>query len=676
MYLITVNFGAHKDSASPINSGNICLDGNVVWANRGSTVENWGISAPTKAADAEETNTTFTKWQADTYYAISGFIQNPTTGLWYQVTQSGTTDTVWGDHTGTAVLTELSPQPGTWAAHTLYNDGEYAGSYPWTNGSVTVNGTEYQVGAFIPNNYDYPPASLVIANAGGVPCLFQAQRNIGQGTAAGASTIPISATFGGGLSGQVAPYFSGSGLTTPYEGWSAAFFNHCGYNSGPTGNFIDVKYGGAVGNPVDVTSGSPVAPDGVTFGLSSLMWNYYGGEVSPMQLYTVSSAGEMSASASNTPFTSGSAFEILQWGKIRIPVAGMSVVFTMKYSDALWFGVESSAGATYTSGTTGTNEGLPASVSPPSAGGVGWGSQTITPWMGYPILGGWNGANNDAIAIITIAFPTAGVFGIEFVYGKNSGGGSWTHVSCMVSANGSLIVPEAATAQPWFESASTTPAFASTGFSTAPAAQNTFPQAPELTANATSSFRSFSNGSFQGTDLIWMNLGPVTSFAWESAISVTTGDTAVVAGGDEYFAYESGVTGITVPTWQTSLYSITPDVQPLNWINEGPLPPITPAAGSIVATTDQGWLYWIALVNTLDNTVSNLGPASVGTGPVSGNIALPPGSGINLSTLEPSGGLCCYFPLYRWRLNTVAHLWYRKLVLDYSTYHIFARWVF
>jgi hypothetical protein len=622
------NTSNHWGSTSP--TGNIILDGNVVWVNRGSTVENWAISAPTTAVTTGEVNSTFTKWQADTYYAISGFVQYA--GTWYQVTTAGTSGATFGS--GTAVLTVLAQQPVTWTAHTLYTDGEYAGAYPWTPGTVTIEGTEYQVGAFIPNNYDYAPGSLVIANAGGVPCLFQAQRNIGQ--VGGASTIPITTTFGGALSGQVAPHFSGADLTTPYVGWSAAFFNHCGYNSGTTGNFIDVKYGGSVGNPVDITSGSPVSPDATATGLTSLMWNYYGNESSPMQLYTVNSAGEMDASTYTTPFASGSAFEFLQWGKIRIPVGGMSVVFTMKYSDALWFGVEEAAGATYTSGDTGTqHSGLPPSVAPPSAGGVGWGSQTVTPWNGYPIMGGWNGANNDSIAVITIAFPSAGVFGIEFAYGKNSGGGSWDHVSCMVSANGAIIVPEAAAAQPFLESATTSPAFAGTGFSTAPAAQNTFPIAPELTNNAVGSFRNFSNGAFQGTELIWQNLGPVTSFAWQAGINLTDGNTAVVESGYEYFAYESGVTGTVAPTWQNGLYSITPDVQPLNWINEGTIPPVTPAEGAILATTDQGWIYWIALVNTLDNTVSNLSPASIGTGPVNGNVTIPAGSGINLATLDP-----------------------------------------
>jgi hypothetical protein len=79
----------------------------------------------------------------------------------------------------------------------------------------------------------------------------------------------------------------------------------------------------------------------------------------------------------------------------------------------------------------------------------------------------------------------------------------------------------------------------------------------------------------------------------------------------------------------------------LNWINEGPIPPITPAAGAIVATTDQGWLYWVALVNTLDNTVSNLSPVSIGTGPVNGNVTIPAGSG--LTTFDPQADYVAIF---------------------------------
>jgi hypothetical protein len=127
---------------------------------------------------------------------------------------------------------------------------------------------------------------------------------------------------------------------------------------------------------------------------------------------------------------------------------------------------------------------------------------------------------------------------------------------------------------------------------------------------------------------------------WTPGINVSLGATSVIHAGDEFFAYEPGITGNTPPTWNSGIYSLTPDGVPpadtLQWINEGTIPPITPATGTVLATSDQGWLYWIALVNTLDNTVSNLSPVSIATGPVNGSIQIPPGSGLpNLATIDP-----------------------------------------
>ena len=597
--------------------GNVLLDGNVLWVNRGTDVENWGIAAPTTAVTTTETNSTFSSWQANTYYSISGFIING--GNLYKITAPGTTGATFGSGTATfSLITSLAA--ATWAPHTLYNDGGYVGSYPWAHGTQVINGVTYSVGAFIPNNYDSPGDSVVIATAGGVPCVFLAQRNISQGNSTPIN-VPISATFGGGTPGDI--------------GWSAAFFDHCGYLDFSTGGMVDLKYGGSVGNPENYVTGLPVTPTATATGLSSLMWNYYANgpnEVAPMQLDTVNSAGEMAQGAYTVPWPGSphDVFQFLQWGKIRIPVPGMLVTFSVTPSDAFWLGIESAAGATFISGTSPTYEGLPTTVAP---GNPSFGGRTVTPWNGYPILGGWNSANNGQTMQLVISFPTAGVFGMEIAYAKNSGGGSFDHVILTVIANSSLIVPEAADAQPWFESCATSPAFGGTGFSTAPAAQNSYPIAPELTNNLPGNV--YQVGTIQGTELIWENLGPVSAFAWQPNINVSLPETTVIELGDEFFPYEPGVTSTTAPAWNTTLLSITPDVQPLNWINEGAIPPITPASGAILATSTQGWQYWIALVNTLDDTVSNLSPASLGTGPVDGNILIPPGSGIDLTTLDP-----------------------------------------
>jgi hypothetical protein len=142
---------------APVSEGgNFVLDGNLLWVNRGSNVQNWGIAAPTVAVTTSETNSTFSSWAADTYYSISGFILGGD-NLWYQVTTPGTTGATWSavpiPGVQTARFTLLNPQPGAgaanapgWTANTLYNEGQYAGGYPWTGSSVVINGVTYQQG--------------------------------------------------------------------------------------------------------------------------------------------------------------------------------------------------------------------------------------------------------------------------------------------------------------------------------------------------------------------------------------------------------------------------------------------------------------------------------------------------------------------------------------------------
>src|ERR1019366_2843455 len=135
---------------------------------------------------------------------------------------------------GTAVFTELSPQPAAWVANHSYKEGEYAGSYPWTGSSEVINGVSYQQGEYVTaaSNivptlpgfepiYDNPQNSLVIMSTGGGACLFQLQRYISQGNSV-PTNVPISATFGGSLSGQVGSWATapGGGAQVEDEGWS------------------------------------------------------------------------------------------------------------------------------------------------------------------------------------------------------------------------------------------------------------------------------------------------------------------------------------------------------------------------------------------------------------------------------------------------------------------------
>lgn len=635
---VVPTWGTVVPSSANNFNGSITLDGNIIWINRGIPVENWGIAAPTKAPVPTTTNTTTTGWKPHTFYSAPGVVIDANGNIW-QVTTEGTTGSTnpftavptptvgQTVSDGSVIWTNRSTSVGgsnMWSAHTSFIEGTYAGAFPWTATTIPADGQ------FLP---DYTTGKYIIANAAGTPCLFELQRNIPNNNV----NVPISSTFSGG--------------TVGFEGWTAQFFNHSHTSSNVSG-IVDLDWGGSVGNPVLYGTATPQTPTASATGLSSIMWNFYkngaGGhvyDVHPMKLTTVNFAGEMADNVFTTPWPGmpSDVFEFIQYGKIRIPSPGMNVTFTIPVNDAAWFGVESNAGATFISFTSqGATGGLT------NKGHLG--TRTLTPWNGYPILGGWNSGNDGDSMTIVINFPNAGVFGIEFVYGKNSSGSSNSHNFFYVVANGSLIVPEQAITTPFFETSASTPSFGSAGWNLLSASQNTYPSTLELQNNApwpenTTADTSFNSIVINGNQLRWFNLGPVTDFAWSANTPITAPSTIIIdTNSNEQRSYETGVSGTTQPTWQTGLFSTTADQAPLVWINEGSIPPVPNTPGKITATSTQGWKYWIALVNTIDNTVSNASPASAGTGPViSGNIYLPPGSGLDPATIDPQADFVAIF---------------------------------
>ena len=69
--------------------------------------------------------------------------------------------------------------------------------------------------------------------------------------------------------------------------------------------------------------------------------------------------------------------------------------------------------------------------------------------------------------------------------------------------------------------------------------------------------------------------------------------------------------------------------------------------GTLTALGPQGFVYGIALVNTLDNTVSNLGPTNeingVGIEIVGGKIYFAPGAGLNVNAIDPQADYVAIF---------------------------------
>ncbi len=626
--------------ASVTNGGNLVLDGNVLWINRGSTVENWGIAAPNAPVTTSDINSTTVGWRANTYYSAPGVFIDSNNNIW-QVTTAGTTGSTAAPFlayptpalgqpvtSGTAVFknvgTVLASQD-TWAAHTAVKEGTYSGAYPWPTATP-------EDGAFLP---DWYTGQFVIA-AGN---LFMLQKNI----PANNINVPISCTYGGGTTGHI--------------GWTCQFFNHSNSqvsDDGTHAGAFDLNYSGTVGAPVLYGTSTPAIPTASATGITSILWDYFStnGLQTPMQVPTMNSAGEVNAATQTEPWpgmpSQSAGFEFCQYGKIRIPVDNMTVAFNYTANSTCYFGVDAASGATLVSFTQTPSSG---SQQNGESNLAHMGTRTLTAWNGYPILAGVNGPGNEYFCSYTalINFPTAGVYGIEFDYARAYGSEAHPRNAFIVTANGSQIVPESATTQPWFETVTNPPTFGSASWNLLSAPQFTYPGVLDDNASPNPSPASLigavsSSGPVNGDQLKWYNLGPVTDFAVQNLTPVTLPDVTVIdSNSNEEMSYETGVSGATPPTWQTLKGSLTADQMPLQWLNLGSIPPITPGLGEISATSAQGWLYWIALVNTLDNTVSNVSPVSLGTGPITnGNITIPAGSGLP-AVIDPQADYVAIF---------------------------------
>src|ERR1700675_3167769 len=211
-------------------TGNVTLDGNILWFNRGAQVENWGIQAPQKAITTTESGTSTTGWKANTYYSAPGVVIDSNNNIW-QVTTPGTTGgsnpfpanpTVGQTQTdGTStVWTCVTTHTGggqTWAAHTGYEEGLYSGAYPWPTSTP-------EDGAFLP---DWKSGKFIIASASGTNCLFTLQRNIPKNNI----NVPISVTHSGAAVGHL--------------GWTCQFFNHASTRTnGSNGGVFDLDFNG------------------------------------------------------------------------------------------------------------------------------------------------------------------------------------------------------------------------------------------------------------------------------------------------------------------------------------------------------------------------------------------------------------------------------------------------
>jgi hypothetical protein len=151
----------------------------------------------------------------------------------------------------------------------------------------------------------------------------------------------------------------------------------------------------------------------------------------------------------------------------------------------------------------------------------------------------------------------------------------------------------------------------------------------------------------------WQNIGSKGNYTFVPGIPVTTSGSGVIFNGNEFLPYTGGVSGTSIPN-NNFLSATTPGQvvndsnPPLAWMLGGNgLSSSSSSIGTLTASGPQGFIYGIALVNTLDNTVSNLGPTNevngVGIEIIGGKIYFAPGAGLNTAVIDPQADYVAIF---------------------------------
>ncbi len=314
----------------------------------------------------------------------------------------------------------------------------------------------------------------------------------------------------------------------------------------------------------------------------------------PIHWNTFDSSG--AATGFTIPFpTTKKDFQLALSTSFQVPVAGTHT-FTITHHDGMIWGI--GGGAVKVSGTLDDPQG-----------------HTVTALHSYPLMGGTNRGQGDGglyTETFQVNFPTAGVYPVEFDWAY------WFHQgrTFVVTVDGNTLIQGPA------RSGTTEPVWPAFSTSLAPAY-----------ANVTESAGNF----------VWNNIGPITDFTWHANINFTLPNTGIVdPNGNQQQPFETGVTGTVRPTFSTTLNQLTVDNPNLIWINTGVAQASAPGTISALAG---GFQYDIALVNTLDNTLSNAGPLSTSTGNFVGatGITFAPGSGLNAAAIDPQADYVAIF---------------------------------
>lgn len=644
--------------------GSITVDGNLVWVNRGSPVQNWGIDAPT-IAPTYTVSGTETGWQANTYYSLGSIYKDNVSGYLWQISTAGmvgATPPPW----------PVSPTPqkkfDILSVYVLSNYAYFTTSYQTLAAGDIVTLQYLGPASFL--NYDVSEMNLTVDSSNLSTTTFRAAFTYGN---YGTAIAPIK-DEGYGVQNVSSPH----GPTTQTDGtavWTCIqtpaslnwvggthYFQNDFVNAQPAGgsfSYYQLQKNQQNNYPTpqpwltstvsayDFSNNNGSASAGFVkeyypatnyitdTQVNSLFWQTQNwpsaGGTAPMRVYAVNGAGFVD----KTSFTS---FGHNDGGwaavaKVFIPAAG-AYTFTLTHDDGAFFSFDDSLNACYLSAGSFTDDSAITLHTTTVINEWGNGGNTgKTNLCGNNQITTSNPGHGPWVSTGTWTFTAPGVYGLEIDYanwnsnGNGSPGEMLFQCTSISPTAGIAIIPDisGANSPAW-------PIFTTTG----------------ATYNATRQEIIFPTSDVvaDGTQYTWVNIGPVANFGWFKGINYTLPNTNIVdSNSNQEGPISTGYSGSAPPKWNTAgLNSITLDNGSLQWINEGPVPIQPTEAGKITATSAQGWIYGLALVNTLDNTVSNIGPLSAATGPlINGQVTFAPGSGLITSDIDPQADYVAIF---------------------------------
>jgi hypothetical protein len=623
-------------SAANNFQGGITVDGMVQWVNRGSPIENWGIQPPTGTTATTGgvqpvIGSSNVSWQPYTFYSLPSVVIDSNGNL-QQVSvagKSGNVQPTWKtsvgqlttDNTVTWIMIQTAAQL-VWEPDTQYNitvelsltsvAASIGGSATYTGAITNGAGNTYAGMRFIVVGFTNTVNNGVFTCSSSTnTTLVLSNANVIQET--NSATAIRQGSFVIGAANGTNCLFLASSLSLPSI--TGAITAYLYPNSTQPGVFN--QYHSSLPSPTETQAGLnslyilgyPVVPP-------------FGGE---LQWATINSAGIVTAW---THYFSGYEFEydLAIVGNINVPVAG-TYTFTVTHQDGMIWAMGSGGGGVPTIISATSNNGANPPQTQTAYSGltpiIGGTNQPVSgsggTFGGFPPSGtGWTGGNqwNDTFVL---SFPAAGIYPFEFDYSYYTLPGQVFEVK----VNGYDIVNVTGGSLLTGTSGTTTPIWPSWGTASAP----NYPSVTE-----------------QGGQITWENLGPATDFVWQPSIGFTLpGTTIIDPNGNIEAPYRTGVTGETAPKFATGVNSLTLDNPNLIWINEGTA---GAAPKGTVSTYNGGWKYCIALVNTLDNTVSNATNPTTATGNFVGveGITLAPAAGLpTLAQIDPQSDYVAIF---------------------------------